>query len=294
MDSLICFLCEKKFKSAYMVNRHIHSKNVCLHDLKELEIKLKMLELESIESKTLCKFCNSEYLNLFNLRRHIKESCNIKQKLLQHKRFLLQKQNSSIDINSDNHTDAHNTTITNSHNITTNSHNITDSVVNSNNTTINLNFYGKENISHLTKQDFLNFTKNKFGGIIEMIKKIHCDKNHKENFNIYIEHPTSKYICVYNEDGWQDFPKSDFLDKLKSDKFSQLDDYIFSLKTDISGNKTENDLHKKYQTIFDEFRVTWYQSEDNKKETKEYLDKINCTISSIRKEVSKIKKATDH
>lgn len=45
MDSLTCFLCEKKFKSAYMVNRHIHSKNVCLDDLKELEIKLKMFEL---------------------------------------------------------------------------------------------------------------------------------------------------------------------------------------------------------------------------------------------------------
>jgi hypothetical protein len=50
---------------------------------------------------------------------------------------------------------------------------------------------------------------------------------------------------------------------------------------------------KQYQTIFDEFRVTWYQSDDNKKETKEYLDKINCTISSIRKEVNRIKKLSE-
>lgn len=288
MDSLTCFLCEKKFKSEYLLNRHKNSKTFCISDIKDLEIKLKMLELESIKSKNTCKFCNSEYVNIYTLRKHIKESCKMKQKMKQQRQSLLNTINSFNDTTT--------TAITNSHNTTTNSHNITDSVVNShnNNTTINLNFYGKENLTHLTKQDFLNFTKNKFGGIIEMIKKIHCDKNHKENFNIYIEHPTSKYICVYNEDGWQDFPKSDFLEKLKSDKFSQLDDYIFSLKTDISGNKTENDLHKKYQTIFDEFRVTWYQSEDDKKETKEYLDKINCTISSIRKEVSKIKKATDH
>ena len=284
MDSLTCFLCEKKFKSEYLLNRHKNSKTICISDIKDLEIKLKMLELESIKSNNTCKFCNSEYVNIYTLRKHIKESCKMKQKLKQQKQSLLK------TINSFNDTI---TNTTNSHNTTTNSHNITDSVVNSNNTTINLNFYGKENISHLTKQDFLNFTKNKFGGIIEMIKKIHCNKDHKENFNIYIEHPTSKYICVYNEDGWQDQPKSDFLDKLKSDKFNQLDDYIFSLKTDVSGNKTENELHRKYQSIFDEFRVTWYQSDDNKKETKEYLDKINCTISSIRKEVNRIKKLSE-
>ena len=104
----------------------------------------------------------------------------MKQKMKQHRQTLLNA------INSFNDTNTTITTTTNSHNNTTDSNNttITDSVVNSNNTTINLNFYGKENISHLTKQDFLNFTKNKFGGIIEMIKKIHCDKNHKENFNI--------------------------------------------------------------------------------------------------------------
>jgi hypothetical protein len=285
MDSPTCFLCEKKFKSEYLLNRHKNSKTFCISDIKQLEIKLKMLELESIKSKNTCKFCNSEYVNIYTLRKHIKESCKIKQKLKQQKQSLLKTINSFNDTT---------TTTTNSHNTTdSNNTTITDSVVNSNNTTINLNFYGKENLTHLTKQDFLNFTKNKFGGIIEMIKKIHCDKDHKENFNIYIEHPTSKYICVYNEDGWQDQPKSDFLDKLKSDKFNQLDDYIFSLKTDISGNKSENDLHRKYQTIFDEFRVTWFQSEDNKRETKEYLDKINCTISSIRKEVNKIKKIID-
>jgi hypothetical protein len=289
MDSLTCNLCQKQFKCEYLLNKHKNSTFKCNLSkdeikIKQLEIRLKMLELESIKSKTTCKFCNSEYSNLFNLRRHIKESCKMKQKMKQQKQSLLNTLNSFNNMN---------TTTINSHNTTTNSHNIADSVVNSNNTTINLSFYGKENISHLTKQDFLNFTKNKFGGIIEMIKKIHCNKDHKENFNIYIEHPTSKYICVYNEDGWQDYPKSDFLEKLKTDKFNQLDDYIFSLKTDVSGNKTENELHKKYQAIFDEFRVTWIQSDDNKKETKDYLDKINCTISSIIKEVSKIKKATD-
>ena len=60
-------------------------------------------------------------------------------------------------------------------------------------------------------------------------------------------------------------PKIDFLEKLKTQKFNQLDKYIFSLKTDISGNKTENDLHKKYQDKFDEFRIVWYDSEENKK-----------------------------
>ena len=85
-------------------------------------------------------------------------------------------------------------------------------------------------------------------------------------------------------------PKIDFLEKLKTQKFNQLDKYIFSLKTDISGNKTENDLHKKYQDKFDEFRIVWYDSEENKKENKDYINRINCALSSVRKDVLKIKK----
>ena len=304
MNNIICELCNKQFKSEYLLDRHKKSKIKCTVNkdeikIKQLEINIKILELESLESTTTCKFCNDEYKNIYNLRRHLKEYCKIKHKLVYQCKLLLDKPENAY-LNSNNADNIinninSNNTVNNNNN---NTNSVTYNIINSTNITTttptsqipNLNYYGNENISHLTKQDFLNFTQNKFGGIIDMIQKIHCNKDHIENFNIYIEHPTSKYICVYNKNGWQDLPKTVFLEKLKSDKFNQLDDYIFSLNTDISNNETANETNKKYQNMFDEFRIVWYNSEDNKKESKEYLDKINCALSSIRKVVSKIKK----
>jgi hypothetical protein len=256
-----------------------------------------MLEMDSLKSENKCHFCDIDFINIYTLRRHIKNTCKGKQNLVYRRNILLNElKNLNKQLEEAPHTvkniNSHNTTNTkniNSHNTTTNSNNtITNNITN-----VNLNCYGSENVSYLTKEDYLNFTKNKFSGIIEMIKQIHCNKDYKENFNMYIEHPSSKYMSVYNKDGWIDIPKADFLEQLKTDKFNQLDNYIFSLKTDISGNETDNDLHKKYQDIFNKFRDAWIDSDAGAKETKHYLDRINCTISSVRKDVSKIKKSSE-
>jgi hypothetical protein len=59
--------------------------------IKKLEIKIKMLEIESLKTKNTCKFCNLEYINLYSLQKHLKESCKSKRDLLLQRQLMLNK-----------------------------------------------------------------------------------------------------------------------------------------------------------------------------------------------------------
>ncbi len=80
IDNLKCNLCSKHFRCEYLFNKHKNAKIKCnLNEIeikiKKLELKIKMIEIESLKTKNTCKFCNLEYINLYSLQKHLKESC---------------------------------------------------------------------------------------------------------------------------------------------------------------------------------------------------------------------------
>ena len=98
-----CKICFKQFKFAYLLTRHENNKKSCDNKVKilrklydELEtIEKKIINLlnESFESNKKCFFCNNEYLNRSNLKRHINIYCDKKKELDNEKNKILNKIN---------------------------------------------------------------------------------------------------------------------------------------------------------------------------------------------------------
>ena len=65
------------------------------------------------------------------------------------------------------------------------SNNITINNTINNNLTVNINSFGKEDLSHITLEDYKKYLNGFFKGFIEFIEKVHFDKNSPKNRNLY-------------------------------------------------------------------------------------------------------------
>lgn len=90
-----CDKCYKEFNYQYLLEKHKTKKKSC--DKPEIAIKNLTLKIEeinnninkledlSIKSKTTCNYCNHKFTLKYNLNRHLKDRCEIKNKLLENK-----------------------------------------------------------------------------------------------------------------------------------------------------------------------------------------------------------------
>ena len=90
-----CNICGKSFRYNYLLVRHKNGKLSCNKSKKiidnynnkiiDIDNKLNNLYELSMESKTKCYYCENDYNNKSNLRRHIRSYCEERQKLLDDK-----------------------------------------------------------------------------------------------------------------------------------------------------------------------------------------------------------------
>ncbi len=297
-----CEKCKKDFNKKYLLVRHQNRKKPCdnidninINYDKQIQDKNNLIEQtlqKSLETKTLCLFCNSILINKGNLTRHINTFCKVKKemvqdinKIIEEKNKLIEQKNKQLEIDDnkyireqllillkENKELKKNTSQNTPQNITINNPTI-NNTINQNNLVV-INPFGKEDLSHITLEDYKIYLKGFFPGFIKFIEKIHFDDN-SNNKNICITNLKSKYLSVHDGNKWITRDKNEVIEKLMENKLNILTDKCEEFEE-------SNKINKKIAQNFEEFCEN-YNDDKAQKSTK------NDIITMIYDNKDKIK-----
>jgi uncharacterized C2H2 Zn-finger protein len=271
-----CETCKKDFKYKSQYTRHKNLKFGCdyvkntnkkINNIKnEISSKLQNSINNNSINNNKCLFCNSIFSTKGNLTKHLNNSCNIKKKLETEKNEINKDKITYENIiNSEDKKEIkllRNTIakLLKNQSIKNQSNNITINNTINNNLTVNINSFGKEDLSHITLEDYKKYLNGFFKGFIEFIEKVHFDKNSPKNHNISITNLKSKYLSIFTDGKWFTRDKNDIIDNLIIKKYNMLNDICDELEE-------RNQISKKIVDNFSEFTQN-YDNEEAQKNTK--------------------------
>jgi hypothetical protein len=276
MTEYICGVCGKKFNLRGNYERHMRRKIPCinktpLNDMALIEIKNEIME------DLKCIYCNEIFTRKYNLIRHIESRCKIKTKheekdkqllelvkqqdietkikelhIMKHDMDEREKQfNALIDrlIEFEKAND-----IKKGINSQSNNNIISNNSNNVNNISITINAHGKEDLSHLTEDDYKKIFKLCNSSVPAFIELKHFDRNHPENCNVFISNINSEYASVYNGNQWILKDKNKVIGDLYDDNCDYLIDKFNDLKHKLNVTLKTNfgkfiDKHESDKTI---------------------------------------------
>ena len=137
---------------------------------------------------------------------------------------------------------------TKNHNIsninnTTNNGTITTETNSHNNVTqnIQINNFGKEDISYLDNEYFKNLIMNQHieKGYVQLIKDIYLNKAHPENGTVKVENINNKYAHIYRNDKWDVILKADLKEQIHKKNYTVLKMHYDKLRKSMSLPKRE-------------------------------------------------------
>ena len=323
-----CDKCCKTFSHKNDYNRHINRKFSCnknniiiIEDKSIIEEELEFKKISCNKPTTIpqkskktpqnsapkvrliknkehiCIHCNKAYSRSDSLKRHIDNSCLMKnqndmEKETIYKKLLekVEKQDEKIEkqdekikhlekLLSDKNTSNTIQNITNNNN----NNNTQNNLITGNTFNIQLLAFGKEDISHLTENDYKLIINKGFKSVQELLKSIHFNKNKPENHNIYISNMRDNYVMVFDGNKWElrdrkdtiddlyDFKKDILEDKL-DELIEKLPDYVIrKFKRFINDQKAGQVSNK----IKEELKLILYNNKNISEETKSKLGLIN-------------------
>lgn len=250
---LMCNLCKKNFtyKSHYLrhINKKIKCKGIVNNDIPNV---ISILELEKLldninhkicnrNKKTtdeVCGFCSKKFSTKTNLKRHITSCCKDKKLIYTEKEKILYqyrlvkkiKSTKNIQENKEENKEEQKqeqqkqTIINNINNGTINN--------TTNNVNININNFGNEDLSHISKKDFINYINKMYDGLIKLIEDSHFSDNNKNNFNVYLTSIRNEFANIYENNTWKLKDVEDVIYQMKDDKLALLDKKVEEFNDD--------------------------------------------------------------
>jgi len=246
MSEHMCDRCGRMFSQKYNYMRHLNRK-----------IKCEKKECERNDYGVHC----DKTLNNDKLIECLKNKCILKQddnkdmkilleSLLKIEEENMQLKNEMMEMKVSNNTEKkHNTKNSRNHNTNTHSKNKTTTNSNNNNNTNNIIqvvAYGKEDINGLTDAEYKDILKRGFRSVQELLKKLHFNKNHPENHNIYISNLRDDLVKQYNGEKWESKNRPDALQEIYDDKLHILDDKFDDLIEEL-----DDTTKRRYQKFSD-------------------------------------------
>ena len=128
---------------------------------------------------------------------------------------------------------------------------------------INLNLlnYNQTNYEYLTDKDYIKCIKDCNSCVKTLIEKVHFNKNHPENMNIYISSIKGNFIMVYRNNKWHLTNRKEQIDDLYENNELMLENWY-------------NEYHEKYPHIIKSFKKYL----QNKEHDDEFIQKIKDEI----------------
>ena len=277
-----CLICNKEFKFNYLLVRHQNNKISCAeklinkikpnknilkeHDNDINKIKKKIYNLnEKLKnyddniSDFICKYCNHKATTKQNIKIHL-NTCKLRKELLKHiedlknfiinynniKEELLNNKNAQNIFNTTNNTTNNNTT----NNTTNNTNNINNNLI----LNININSFGKEDLSHITDEDYINCLKQRYPGLFQFIKLVHLNKDVPQNHNIMHTNRRNKFIKIYKDGTFISEDKEEVLNDILNNNMWRLEDKATELE---ENNKISDKVLQEHT----EFKKTYYEND---------------------------------
>ena len=263
-----CQKCHKQFNHYATYKRHLNRKNNCILDEETIE-----------KNRTDCQHCGKIFGRKYELHNHIENSCLVKlqkneedkrvyeleQKMLEQQKLIemIVKMQPSTNDQSINQS------------LNNNSHSF-----NTQNITINVSAYGKENLSHITDDDYKKIFKLCNSSVPEFIKLKHFDKNHPENSNVYIPNMTGTHGFMYDGEHWNAIDKQKLITYLYDDNCDLLIDKYNILKEQYKNGNLGR---------FDRF-IDKHENDEVIKDTNKMIELIAYNYKEMAKQHRKINK----
>jgi uncharacterized C2H2 Zn-finger protein len=273
-----CLKCHKCFPYKSQCIRHVNSKFDCivktindtnndtnnnlLNDTEnDINNDTNNNSLITIEKEYRCDKCFKTYSTKKTLNRHINGFC---------KGLSLDNAEKMLDTINDLKKELNDTKLIN----TTNIGNINgnqNTMINSNNTqNITINAYGKEDLSHITDNDYKKIFNKCMSAIPMLIELIHFNENKKENANVCISNIKSPNAHIYDGNKWILRKKNEIIDDLYDNNCSLILDKFDNLKNILNQKTidTFNYFMEKYDTalmkknVEDKIELLLYNNRD--------------------------------
>ena len=126
---------------------------------------------------------------------------------------------------------------------------------------LNLLNYNETNYEYLTDKDYIKCIKDCNSCVKTLIEKVHFNKNHPENMNIYISSIKGNFIMVYRNNKWHLTTRKEQIDDLYENNELMLENWY-------------NEYHEKYPHIIKSFKKYL----QNKEHDDEFIQKIKDEI----------------
>lgn len=234
------------------------------------KIRQKMNKIANDNSKLTCyecSACKKTFTRMDNLTRHVNKSCktlikandyDAKIQYLEEKITKLEtKANTSAITDNSN-----NSSTTNNVNTTTNNVNTTNI---ENQINIQINGLGEENLDYITPEYIYMLAKGPNQAIPKLLKNIHFNPNHPENWNVELKNKKLPYVKVYDD------KQQKWLLKDKKDTITTLVEHGYNI-IDDNLPETENNSEMKNYVKFSER----YDNDD-----KELLRRLNKNVELL-------------
>ena len=253
-----CEKCKFVTENNYDYQKHLktkkHLRNVGELDNDEINQKTTKNN-QNIPSDTMfeCDFCNATFKHIQSKYRHEKDRCKVKKSqiaIIEQMRSEMREQeerhSKQMMIQEERHSKQMEELMR-----------LTEIALskpsggnrNCNNTTNNniiINAYGKEDISFLKDNDFLEMLNNSGTSVQTLVRKIHFNEEHPENKNVKITNKKQPYAKVYNGDKWLLKDKKETISDLVENKMNLLDSKFDELQDEMTPFKQERhiDFHE--------------------------------------------------
>ena len=230
-----CEKCNKHFKQKIDYTRHINRINSCINTTeaqksntdKEKEDFPKLSEnggnssklSENEESKSnVCKYCNKEFTNIYNAKRHMDSRCKVNKKQKEDNNTLLQKLMEEMEAYKKkvNKLEEENKELKEKiGSININSNNTINNTINNNNT-INIIAFGKEDLNKIIDEKTCKqWLKGPFDAVPKMIEQVHFDKAKPEYHNCFISNLSKSHGMIYDGNYWKVHKITQLVDDIK-------------------------------------------------------------------------------
>ena len=276
--TLTCDKCKKNFKYNYLLVRHQQNKNSCIQEIKSnnLETQFSAKNISKLRNKviylkqkikkndekigTICGYCKKKFACNYNRSVHINKYCDTRKLIIADIDKINKYINTFKDIKN---------IITKDKQIVNNNFNINNNLI----LNVQINSFGKEDLSHITDNQYLTCIAERYPGLFEFIRLVHLNKNVPQNHNFIITNPRTKKAYIFRNGSYETENTDDVIDDLINNNMWRLEDKVDELEND-------DIIYNNLITDHKEFKKTYY--ENNIKRIQNVRDKVQDMVLDNR------------